>query len=669
MKRFLIVLLLLAIQMPLMTSKDREVPSIGAQVFIEPGQTEEEIDGYFRILADNNMDVARIRLFGSHVLMPDGSWDFSLYDTAFDAAEKYDIRLFITLFPPTDPTADVGGFKFPFSKTHLEDIGKYIEAAVTRYRDRPALDTWVLQNEPGNGGGRLPESDLLDEMRIRWREGHPAVTQQGSAPLAWNLDEEEFHNWCIAEYLRWISETVRKYDSRHGLHVNPHQLLDNLKEYDFDTYEEFLTSLGVSMHMSWHFGYFDRCQFPLGISVMSDIVRSAAGDNPFWITEMQGGNVIFSGNRILCPTGQEIEQWLWTGIGSGAEGVIFWMLNPRAAILEAGEWAMLDYKGEPSDRLTSAASVAAALRDNGRLFASSAPVKGDITILYNKESLWTQSWMADSIHDNANEGRKKSAVIKSVLGAYEALSVWGTMPEICEMQEYCWDDPEGKCIILPDMVSLPSDCIPRITEFVRNGGKLIATGLTGYFNESMQCMFMKDSPLEECLGGKLKEFKAMETPYFSIEFDGTGTDVPAHMWKGIIEPVRSEVIARDGDDPVATVNSYGKGEAVWIPSLIDLGAWEKDILPLARLYGHFCEKQIQDFPLSLASPAENVIIRQMTSGDSIIAVIVNKNSSETELEFDGPIPDNARLLYGNAMPEGSWITLDPEECIVMTYRK
>ena len=83
------------------------------------------------------------------------------------------------------------------------------------------------------------------------------------------------------------------------------------------------------MHLSWHFGYFTRAQYPLGISLMADIIRSGAGKNPFWITEMQGGNVTASGREVLCPTAREITQWLWTGIAAGAEGVIFWTLNQR----------------------------------------------------------------------------------------------------------------------------------------------------------------------------------------------------------------------------------------------------------------------------------------------------------------------------------------------------
>lgn len=38
-------------------------PVIGAQVFIEPGQTEEQTDGWFRTLEECGMTACRIRLF------------------------------------------------------------------------------------------------------------------------------------------------------------------------------------------------------------------------------------------------------------------------------------------------------------------------------------------------------------------------------------------------------------------------------------------------------------------------------------------------------------------------------------------------------------------------------------------------------------------------------
>jgi len=68
-----------------------QFPFIGAQVFIEPGQTPEEIDTWFRVLKENHFSVCRIRMFESYMKKEDGSWDFTLFDNAFRSAEKHGI--------------------------------------------------------------------------------------------------------------------------------------------------------------------------------------------------------------------------------------------------------------------------------------------------------------------------------------------------------------------------------------------------------------------------------------------------------------------------------------------------------------------------------------------------------------------------------------------------
>lgn len=420
MKKIILLLALGFLCQPLYPQRT-EYPQIGAQVFIEPGQTDKQIDGFFRILAQHGFETARIRMFGAHMLRPDGSWDFTLYDKAFDAAGKHGVKLFATLFPPTDELGDVGGFKFPRSKAHLLEIAGYIEAVVSHFRGHPALDTWVLQNEPGTGGTGPGRNDLTDEVFARWKAAQKTPAYDNGYLKA-DFTQERFHTDFTTWYLGWIASQVDLHDPAHHKHINPHQLLDNLADYDFPAYEGFLTSLGVSMHLSWHFGYFTRAQYPLGISLMADIIRSGAGKNPFWITEMQGGNVTASGREVLCPTAREITQWLWTGIAAGAEGVIFWTLNQRASALEAGEWGMLDFQGRPSDRLTAASEVARTAKAHKSFFREARPVRSGITLLYNTESLRTQQKNAAVSDDGRYEGRKASATMKSLAGAYEAIA-------------------------------------------------------------------------------------------------------------------------------------------------------------------------------------------------------------------------------------------------------
>ena len=231
MKKIILLLALGFLCQPLYPQRT-EYPQIGAQVFIEPGQTDKQIDGFFRILAQHGFETARIRMFGAHMLRPDGSWDFTLYDKAFDAAGKHGVKLFATLFPPTDELGDVGGFKFPRSKAHLLEIAGYIEAVVSHFRGHPALDTWVLQNEPGTGGTGPGRNDLTDEVFARWKAAQKTPAYDNGYLKA-DFTQERFHTDFTTWYLGWIASQVDLHDPAHHKHINPHQLLDNLADYDF----------------------------------------------------------------------------------------------------------------------------------------------------------------------------------------------------------------------------------------------------------------------------------------------------------------------------------------------------------------------------------------------------------------------------------------------------
>lgn len=666
MKKIILLLALGFLCQPLYPQRT-EYPQIGAQVFIEPGQTDKQIDGFFRILAQHGFETARIRMFGAHMLRPDGSWDFTLYDKAFDAAGKHGVKLFATLFPPTDELGDVGGFKFPRSKAHLLEIAGYIEAVVSHFRGHPALDTWVLQNEPGTGGTGPGRNDLTDEVFARWKAAQKTPAYDNGYLKA-DFTQERFHTDFTTWYLGWIASQVDLHDPAHHKHINPHQLLDNLADYDFPAYEGFLTSLGVSMHLSWHFGYFTRAQYPLGISLMADIIRSGAGKNPFWITEMQGGNVTASGREVLCPTAREITQWLWTGIAAGAEGVIFWTLNQRASALEAGEWGMLDFQGRPSDRLTAASEVARTAKAHKSFFREARPVRSGITLLYNTESLRTQQKNAAVSDDGRYEGRKASATMKSLAGAYEAIAAWGVVPEVCEMDAYDWSDPQGKTIVLTNLVALPSGAWERLDDFVRKGGRMIATGLTGFYDQNMHCILMDDFPLRRCFGAQISEYKAV-APYFTIACDTPATTLPAHLWKGILTPDKAQAIAMHGGDVVGTRHRYGKGEAVWLPSLVELGGWHGDNKGVADFYGTYCRGQIDRAPLHFSRPADGVLMRLMESPSQRLAVLVNKRPHTVEIGLSRPLPASARRLCGEASPEGASVRLGAEECAVFLWDK
>lgn len=639
-----------------------KTPEIGAQVFVEPGQSPADIDSFFRTLHDSGLTVARIRMFGSHMYR-DGRWDFSLYDEAFRAAERYGISLFATLFPPTDELTDVGGFKFPRSREHLREVDGYVSAVVGHFRHSPALSTWVLQNEPGTGGVRVPQTELSREIFAEWQKSRP---QSGydNGYLKADFTQEEFLRYYTTWYLSHLAELVSRLDPVHGRHVNPHQILSTLPEYDFVSYRRFLTSFGGSFHLSWHFGMFDTARYPLGVSLMADIIRAGAGDRPFWITELQGGNVTASGNVPYCPTAAHTAQYLWTSVAAGAEGIIFWTLNQRAAAMEAGEWGLLDFQRRPSERLREAGRVAECIGRNAGLLDGMRPSAAAVTLLYNTESMRIQRRNADVL-PSGEAGRRADAVMRSLARAYEAVAMSGVTPAVEDMERFDWTCAEGRTAVIPNMVSLPSWSWPRIREFVRGGGRLVVTGLSGFYDENMYCLFMNGFPLAECFGAEVSEFKVCGDR-FTLD-----NGLSAHLWRGMLVPSTAEVETTFGGDVAAVRNRFGRGEVLWIPSPVELGA-DNDgeaMSVLAGFYRRECAEAVDAAPASFVRPEPGVMMRTMLGGDRMLTLLVNKRDTAADVRLRIAGYDAPEIIYGEAVVKADTVSLGADSCAAIVWRR
>jgi len=247
------------------------------------------------------------------------------------------------------------------------------------------------------------------------------------------------------------------------------------------------------------------------MSANSEIVRSEAGELPWLMTEIQGGNNTYSALAPLCPTKEEIAQWMWIILGSQGKGGIFWSLNPRSSGIEAGEWAMLDFQDKPSDRLSAASEVIKVIEAKPDLFANAREVESGVNLLYIRQSLWAEKKM-EMPSSPRYEAREEGGVMKSVLGYFETLSELGINCNIKEFGEcdFSKSDYTGSTIILAHQISVPSKYAAILESFVSKGGKLMIDGLTGFFDEDLHNTMKTGFPFAQLLGGNISEFKAVD---------------------------------------------------------------------------------------------------------------------------------------------------------------
>ncbi|MCU0472159.1 MAG: beta-galactosidase [Bacteroidales bacterium] len=471
-----------------------EVPMIGAELFIEPGQTPDEMNTWFQRMKEGGMTITRIRMFETYMHKPDGTWDFSLFDQAFMVAEKFNIKVYANLFPATS-FSDLGGFKFPRDEEHLTSISEYIKNLVPHFKEFSSLYGWVPINEPGIDG--IPEGIFTQNKFKEWRDNQPANVYNSKGFEHFNFEDDRFLLDYNTWFLKWLIDEIRKYDQKSPIHVNTHAIFNNITVYDFPEWSKFLTSLGGSAHASWHFGYFKRNQYGAAMSANGEIIRSGAGKIPWLMTELQGGNNTYSGGNPMCPTKEEISQWLWTIIGTESKGAIFWCLNPKSSGIEAGEWALLNFQNEPSDRMEAVSKVTEIVNKNTSLFAKARIPGSGISVLYSREALWVEKKLQTG-SNGPYEGRNAGGVMKSALSYFEALGEMGIQSDLKEFSEYDFSksDFTGASIILAHQIAIHSRYWQNLYGFVDKGGKLIVDELTSYFDENALCVIKWKSEYE-----------------------------------------------------------------------------------------------------------------------------------------------------------------------------
>jgi len=649
---------------------DFQIPFVGAQVFIEPGQTSEEIDTWFRILAENRMPVCRIRLFETYMHTPANKWDFTLFDQAFHAAEKHGIHILGTLFPAT-PFTDVGGFKFPRTQAHLEEITEYIRQVVTHYRSSPALLGWVLINEPGVGS--LPDEEFTAAQFELWKAKQPIDDSTRNGYPHFDFEQERFLLDYNTWYLGWLAAEINKFDPGRYLHVNNHAIFQNVAEYKFPDWRPMLSSLGGSAHASWHFGYFQRRQYALAMAADCEIVRSGAGPFPWLMTEIQGGNNVYSGFNPMCPTREEISQWLWTIIGSGGQGGIFWCLNPRASGFEAGEWALIDFLNQPSDRLQAAAAVNRIFHENEEILARAEPIEAPIHILYIRESLWVERRLQRG--GTHYEGREIGGVMKSALGYFETLCEMGLPCHLGEIGEFDFSRPDfqGVTMILAHQVAVPARFWGQLEKFVQRGGKLIVDGLTAYYDEHAHCIMKTGFPLEDLFGARVREFKLKDN-LFDVILNAPDLVLPGHCWQGTLACRSATPIGAQGDEISAVRHPYGQGEVLWIPSLLGLGARLGGHGALADLLAQEVQGSFAEIPFRFDQHQPGLLLRSLDCKGAYLTVLINKNDRAVEVELilstwiqAGFQPEILFAEHGGQIIGANRFYLPSEETLVMKW--
>jgi beta-galactosidase len=644
-------------------------PFLGAKIILEPGQNPEKIDAWFKILKDNHFNVGLIVINESVIKKGEGKYDFSLYDQAFKSAENYSISVIATVLP-SNGKSDNGGLQFPKSEVTLQSLSQLLKVVTTHFQSEKSLAGWLTQTEPLT----LTNTAWTNFLRSRYDTWLSAKRQKNNpGSSSGNFSDSDTINFVYDSnkwFSGWLSGEIRKSDPDHEIIVNKTDLFGNVGNYNGSDSGKPGIQVGGTANASGEFGYFTRPQFPVALSAASEIIRSGAGKGSWYLTSLQGGNITFSSDLPLCPTKDEIAQWLWIMTASGCNGGIFSSLNSSVNGIAAGESGLLDFQSNPSERMKQSSIFAQTINEYKALFQNAREVESGINILYVNQSLWAENRIP-TIKAGNFEARKQGGVMKSVLGYFETFSRMGVNVNIKNIEEFDFSmqDFSGTTIILADQISLPDKYASLLEGFVNRGGKLIIDGMTAFFDENLINRMQTDFPYKKLFGGNIREFRSV-ADIFRIQW--SDYLLPAHLWRGSIIPEAGAITILNNGEEIAVRNKIGKGEVLWIPSLVGLGAkMTDDYSSLIRFLGKETSQSIAGFPVKFKTTRGGLIMKTLASGNSLITVIVSKSENLLQAELNFVRQDlTPTLIFSNKQGKvtGTSLQIFPEETMVIEWK-
>ena len=571
---------------------------IGSQLFINSDDTPDEVRRMVRLMKDSGLSLIRLFMIWEQLEPQQGNWYFDNYDACFHQAAASDMLVIPTLMsvsPPgwmrlTDGPQSIADLDDP---TYRQGAESYIYQIVSRYKDHPAMHSYILWNEPSRivprsyyamiayaayvekiYGSIETYNELTyrkygsfnDIVELSQREKSLSVNEAVFRSFAEQLDWQRFSVHNLNEQLVWIRNEIRKWDQLHPTHVNPHNIQMDLQIAGQSIWEEaeIVDFIGCSAHPMWHSLRFPERRWGQSVAYYADLMKSATRDpsGTFWITELQGGTTLYSALKSYTPSHAIIRQWIWEGIACGAKAVVFWCFNSRNHGYEAAEWSLLDQLEEPSPRLQAISETVDFLAKYDAIFTELRPEPIQVMILYSEQS-WGLGTVEGEGSDPSNP-RNTNMYGDACAGAYLLFSDLSlSIGFVNEQRLLAEGILQGvQIFVLPNTIVLGAAEMTVLEKFVARGGLLIADGLTAMKDKNGKLSKVTLQRAGSLFGAEIKDIET-DDDGFEIVSDS----LPAFQGWFYRLPLRVSVSAQvigtflDGR-PAVTQQRVGAGKAV-----------------------------------------------------------------------------------------------------------
>jgi beta-galactosidase len=152
-----------------------------------------------------------------------------------------------------------------------------------------------------------------------------------------------------------------------------------------------------------------------------------------------------------------------------------------------------------------------------------------------------------------------------------------------------------------------------------------------------------------------------------VQLTSPALGVPAHLWISEIQNNSAQVIGQQSSWITAVRGKVGRGEAIWVPSPIGLGAWLHDNRPLATWLRDVTAPFTRDLPFRFPAQQPGCLMRTLANGTNYVTVITNGTAEPLTCRVQHRSSVRSQALWGEGM-SGDAVSLGARGTSVLLWK-
>ena len=468
------------------------------------------------------------------------------------------------------------------SPIYREKTQKMNYKLAERYGNHPALIMWHVSNEySGDCHCELCQENFRDWLKNKyktieivnkawwgpfWRHTYTDWSQIESpssigenAVHGLNLDWKRFVTDQTIDFYENEAKPLRELTPNVPITTNFMADTDDLipfQSLNYDKFSKHVDILSWDCYPAWHNDWETTKDLATKVGFINDLYRSLK-QQPFLIMECTPSGVNWHNvNKAKRPGMHTLASMQL--LAHGSDSVLYFQWRKSRGSSEKFHGAVVDHDNSEENRVFKEVSQVGEILDKIKEIKGSMK-QSKVAIIYD----WENDWALKDAQGFGKESRRYPQTLQSHYKYFwdKNISVDVVTPQQ-DLSKY-------SLVVAPMMYMMTEETMDRFRDYVKNGGVLVGSYLSGLVNET-DLTYLGGWPktLQETYGIDAKEIDTLyPKDKNSIKFGNESFEVVDYCT--IIEAKEAEVLAKYEEDfykntPAITKNNLEKGKAYFI---------------------------------------------------------------------------------------------------------